>query len=78
MTTALVLVALSALVIYGLDRNHAPTQPRYRPVGSSDVEDRDLARVAAEVRTARPVVGDRRAVVSARRGARVRPASAIR
>ena len=78
MTTALVLVALLALLVYGLDRNHIRAgQPRRRLSGSVDVEDRDFARVVAEVRN-RPAAPRQERVVSARRGARVRPANAIR
>ncbi|GLZ41746.1 hypothetical protein [Actinokineospora sp. NBRC 105648] len=77
MTTAFVLVALLALLVYGLDRNHTADRPTTRLAGSTDVEDRDLVRVTAELR-----VADRRATrverVSARTATTVRPASATR
>ncbi len=46
MTTVLVLVTLVAAVTYGLNRNHVRTR---EPAGGSHVEDRDRARVAAEL-----------------------------
>ncbi len=79
MTTALVLTALLALLVLGLDRNHArAAQPGSRLAGSNDVDDRDLIRVVAELRAAdRPAVREPRST-TARKAARVRPASAIR
>ncbi|GAA3061413.1 hypothetical protein [Actinokineospora globicatena] len=78
MTTAFVLVTLLALLVLGLDRNHVrtATTPRSRLAGSTDAEDRDLLRVAAELRSAAPTRA--REAVSARTAARVRPASATR
>jgi hypothetical protein len=65
MTTALVVLVIVGLVVYGLERNHARRPaPRQHFAGSGAVVDRDLARVLAEVRAAadRPF----------RRGARLR------
>ncbi|MGQ0840736.1 hypothetical protein [Actinokineospora sp.] len=73
MTTALVLTALLALLVYGLDRNNLPQpQPRPRLAGSTDVEDRDTARVVADLRATRAVTRHRRPATTARREARVR------
>ncbi|GAA2970188.1 hypothetical protein [Actinokineospora diospyrosa] len=83
MTTAFVLVTLLALLVLGLDRNHvrttAPrsTTPRVRLAGSTDVVDRDLVRVTAELVVAEVAPSGRRPA-SARTAARVRPASATR
>jgi len=66
MTTALVLAALSTLLIWGLNRNHTPGA-----AGSRDVEDRDAVRVAAELRAREPEPV-RPGEVSARRAATVR------
>ena len=51
MTPILFALAVVALVVYGLERNHR-RQPHLgsRLAGSADVDDRDLARVAADVR----------------------------
>ena len=54
MTAQFILVALMALLVYGLDRNHhRQTEPRKRLAGASDVEDRDFARVTEELRVAK-------------------------
>ncbi|GAA1347495.1 hypothetical protein [Saccharothrix algeriensis] len=47
--TAAVVVAL---VVYGLERNHRRNRPGVRLAGSHAFEDRDAARVAAELRAA--------------------------
>ncbi|MGH3862541.1 hypothetical protein [Actinokineospora sp.] len=66
----IVLIALAALLVYGLDRNHhRQPEPRPRLAGRSDIEDRDLVRVAADLRTARPEPRER---PTARTAARVR------
>jgi hypothetical protein len=53
MVTALVLLVIVGLVVYGLERNHArESVPRQHFAGSSAVVDRDLARVLTEVRAA--------------------------
>jgi hypothetical protein len=50
---ALALIALAALVAYGLERNHSrQTQPRSGMAGSTDVQDRDTERVQADLRAA--------------------------
>ncbi|MBB5955630.1 hypothetical protein FHS29_002211 [Saccharothrix tamanrassetensis] len=50
MTALLVALAVVALVVYGLERNHH-RQNRFgsRLAGSYDVDDRDAARVAGEL-----------------------------
>lgn len=55
-----VLVIVLALVVYGLERNHR-RQPRNAAelVGSSDVADRDIERLAVDLRAI--AAGDRRA-----------------
>ena len=66
----IVLIALAALLVYGLDRNHhRQTEPRPRLAGRTDIVDRDLDRVVAELRTAPP---ERRERPTARTAARVR------
>ncbi|PPK70360.1 hypothetical protein V5P93_000760 [Actinokineospora auranticolor] len=85
MTTALLLVALAGLLVYGLDRNHSRSL-HTRLAGSTDVEDRDLARTTAELAAAATwsdvdrvaAAGVERRAVSARTAATVRPASATR
>ncbi|MEV8440897.1 hypothetical protein AB0425_26265 [Actinosynnema sp. NPDC051121] len=53
MTSILFALAVLALVAYGLERNHRrQLHLGSRLVGSSDVEDRDLARAAADLRAA--------------------------
>ena len=49
----LILIALAALVAYGLERNHS-RQPQLRSgmAGSTDVQDRDTERIQADLRTA--------------------------
>lgn len=74
MTTALVLAAIAVLITLALDHNHTP---RSRLAGSTDVEDRDLARTIADLRVAPPADRGFR-VTGARTAATVRPASAIR
>ena len=55
MTPSVLTVIVLALLVYGLERNHY-RQQRRRPrgahemLGSTDVEDRDLARISAEFR----------------------------
>jgi hypothetical protein len=59
MTTIMFALAVVALVVYGLERNHrAHAAPGPRLAGSNDVEDRDLPRVRGELHPAdaRPVV----------------------
>ncbi|MFJ6672465.1 hypothetical protein ACIQMJ_15265 [Actinosynnema sp. NPDC091369] len=53
MAFILIALAVVSLVVYGLERNHR-RQPHLgsRLAGSADVEDRDLVRVAADVRVA--------------------------
>ena len=53
MTSALIVLAVLALVGYGLERNHSKQSgPRARLAGSYDVLDRDLERVSADLRVA--------------------------
>lgn len=53
MTTALIVLIVLALVGYGLEHNHSRhREPRARLAGSFDVVDRDLSRVAADLRIA--------------------------
>ena len=53
MTSALIVLAVLALVGYGLERNHSKqSEPRARLAGSYDVLDRDLERVLADLRVA--------------------------
>ncbi|WP_018683315.1 hypothetical protein [Actinokineospora enzanensis] len=83
----LVLIAMAALVIYRLDRVHQHSrhtrQSTRTLTGTTDIEDRDVIRVADEIRAAQ-VVGhpdrpaERTAQLTARTAATVRPASAIR
>jgi hypothetical protein len=71
--TELVLIAIAALLVFGLDRNHHRNQNRVpgpRLAGHSDVEDRDLARVIEEARAVDVQVVDLRS--TARTAARVR------
>ncbi|MCE6993681.1 hypothetical protein LZG04_02495 [Saccharothrix sp. S26] len=53
MTSILFALAVTALVVYGLERNHR-RQPRLgsRMAGSTDVEDRDVTRLAGDLRAA--------------------------
>jgi hypothetical protein len=49
------MVAVFALLVYGVERNHYRQMRRQPPrrhemIGSTDVEDRDLARLEAELR----------------------------
>lgn len=55
MTSILIALAVVALVVYGLERNHRG-QPSLgsRLAGSNDVEDRDVPRVRGELHAARP------------------------
>ncbi|WP_166462964.1 hypothetical protein [Amycolatopsis acidicola] len=48
MMILLILLAVLGLVVYGLERNHRRTMPG-RMAGSTDVENRDEARVSAEL-----------------------------
>jgi hypothetical protein len=50
---ALILIALLALVAYGLERNHS-RQPQLRSdmAGSTDAQDRDVERVQADLHAA--------------------------
>ncbi|MEU4741592.1 hypothetical protein AB0G02_14170 [Actinosynnema sp. NPDC023658] len=62
MTSIIIALAVVALVVYGLERNHRRQLPLgSRLAGSSDAEDRDLPRVAAElhVTAADPAQADR-------------------
>ncbi|UVS76937.1 MULTISPECIES: hypothetical protein [Actinokineospora] len=68
----LILLALAVIALVLLDRNH---QPGHRMAGSTDIDDRDRARVRAELAYARPVT---RHQVSARRAATVRLATGPR
>ena len=53
MTSALIVLAVLALVGYGLERNNSKQSgPRPRLAGSFDVVDRDLERVLADLRIA--------------------------
>lgn len=53
MTAIIFALTVVALVLYGLERNHSRNdRPGSRMAGSSDVEDRDLPRVRAELRPA--------------------------
>ncbi|HTF48479.1 MAG TPA: hypothetical protein VK735_13600 [Pseudonocardia sp.] len=55
MTSSVLMVIVLALLVYGLERNHY-RQQRRRPRGarelrgSTDVEDRDLTRIEADLR----------------------------
>ncbi|MGW5054924.1 hypothetical protein [Actinokineospora sp. NPDC004072] len=69
----LVLIALAVLLLVLLDRNNPPTR---RPAGSTDVVDRDWARISADLAYAEPVA--RHHGVSARKAATVRLASGPR
>ncbi|HEX6339542.1 hypothetical protein [Umezawaea sp.] len=74
MTSALIVLAVLALVGYGLERRTSGRSgPRPRLAGSSDVLDRDLQRVAADLRVAPPAeraatARDRRVLVVRRAG----------
>jgi len=49
----LALIALAALVAYGLERNHSrQRQPLSEMAGSTDAQDRDAERVQADLRAA--------------------------
>ncbi|MGM1063087.1 hypothetical protein [Saccharothrix sp. Mg75] len=50
MTAILTALAVLALVVYGLERNH--TTHRAHLAGSTDVDDRDLVRLRADLRAA--------------------------
>lgn len=55
MTSILFALAVVALVVYGLERNHhrqvrLGSRPGNRLAGSSDVEDRDASRLQADLR----------------------------
>lgn len=85
MTIALILVALTALLVHGLDRNHDPNRVRMSRLAGNGggAEDRDLARLRAELtaldaEAARPLIRETARAVSARTATRVRPASATR
>jgi hypothetical protein len=53
MITALFVLVVLALVGYGLERNHArQSAPHSRLAGSTDIQDRDLERVDADLRAA--------------------------
>jgi len=55
MTSALIVLAVLALVGYGLERNNKrQSGPHARLAGSYDVQDRDLVRMTAELRAATP------------------------
>jgi hypothetical protein len=50
MTALLLFLTVLALLVYGLERNHARRPyPRSRLAGSSDVDDRDAARINADL-----------------------------
>ncbi|MFD7656434.1 hypothetical protein ACFV4N_20895 [Actinosynnema sp. NPDC059797] len=61
MTSILIALAVVALVVYGLERNHRG-QPSLgsRLAGSNDVEDRDVPRVRGELHAARPHAAEAR------------------
>jgi hypothetical protein len=60
MTSALIVLVVLALVGYGLERNKSrQSGPHARLAGSNDVQDRDLVRMTAELRTAAPVTTTR-------------------
>ena len=60
MTSALIVLAVLALVGYGLERNKSrQSGPHARLAGSNDVQDRDLIRMTAELRAATPVTTTR-------------------
>ncbi len=55
MTSALIVLAVLALVGYGLERNNSKQSgPHPRLAGSNDVQDRDLVRMTADLRAATP------------------------
>jgi hypothetical protein len=55
MATALFVLIVLALVGYGLERNHSrQSAPHSRLAGSTDIQDRDLERVDADLRVAAP------------------------
>ncbi|GGP48305.1 hypothetical protein [Saccharothrix coeruleofusca] len=61
MTAIFLALAVVALVVYGLERNHSRnTRPGTRLAGSCDVEDRDLPRVRAELHPVAERPGARR------------------
>ncbi|MDT7750597.1 MAG: hypothetical protein QOD96_4259, partial [Pseudonocardiales bacterium] len=54
MTSSVLMVIVFALLVYGVERNHYRQLRRQPPrrrelIGSTDVEDRDLARLEAEL-----------------------------
>ena len=54
MTSSVLMVMVFALLVYGVERNHYRQLRRQPPrrrelIGSTDVEDRDLARLEAEL-----------------------------
>jgi hypothetical protein len=56
MTSALIVLVVLALVGYGLERNKSrQSQPHARLAGSNDVQDQDLVRMTADLRSAPPV-----------------------
>ena len=76
MTSALIVLAVLALVGYGLERNkNKQFGPHARLAGSNDVHDRDLVRMSADLRvapTATPTVTARHRPVPHFRSAGVR------
>jgi hypothetical protein len=55
MTQSVLMTLVFALLVYGVERNHLRQARRQLPrrrelIGSTDVEDRDLARLSAELR----------------------------
>lgn len=71
----LVLIALAIALIVLLDRNHHPI-PGRPLAGSTDVDDRDWARVRADLAAAGPLTRHR--AVTARKAATVRLATGPR
>ncbi|MCS7483370.1 hypothetical protein ACFFQW_36850 [Umezawaea endophytica] len=55
MTSALIVLAVLALVGYSLERNNSKQSgPHARLAGSNDVQDLDLVRMTADLRAASP------------------------
>lgn len=59
MTQSVLMTLVFALLVYGVERNHLRQARRQLPrrrelIGSTDIEDRDLARLAAELKALPP------------------------
>jgi hypothetical protein len=83
MTQSVLMTLVFALLVYGVERNHLRQARRQLPrrrelIGSTDVEDRDLARLAAELRALPPATAPAGAPRQAQPAAVPRPRSAPR